>query len=426
MYHLSAGAALAFAGARAFEVPMSVVSGTFLPEAKPSSIAAFLRLAGERAWAKRIADLTERARCGQRGGRALIQRHALELTLDRQSRGAAITTRAERIVAGLAQEAVSTHTKLPADGRARLRERLRAALAGEATLAPLMHLFRTAALQRSRGFTVQHCGLADGAAHDLLIARDGAEAEIACDSLSAEEGRDVNRTAFVNLADLVDPDLQTWLAAHPGRYVLKLTLPQGLRADQSGLAQLHGRIRAMLEGQRRADHDEAAVLRLDPLMLAGAQLAEPPAEQGLMGSLRREFGAEANLAVTTAGGGVLVLAARAARADEVAVAIRRRLAVIAPLRLSGTRPGILSMFVDDTDRTEWRALRDRLELEGEARQFLAHPSARGIVAVTCASRLEMLGTAAPDGAPDGEMRFRNPAHPAAKAPGLAPAVLSSI
>ena len=64
--------------------------------------------------------------------------------------------------------------------------------------------------------------------------------------------------------------------------------------------------------------------------------------------------------------------------------------------------------------------------EGETRQFLAHPSSRGVVAVTCTSRLELFGAPAPDAAPEGEMRFRNPAHPAAKAPALAPAVLSSV
>jgi hypothetical protein len=225
--------------------------------------------------------------------------------------------------------------------------------------------------------------------------------------------------------DRVDPDLQTWLADHPGRYLLKLTLPGGLRTDvahQDLLATLHGRIRAMLSAQRRADHDEAAVLRLDPLMLAGAQAGE----LGLLPSLRREFGHEAHLAVTEAGGGVFVMAARAGRGNEVAVAIRRRMAAIAPARLTGTRPGILAMFVEDTDRAEWRHLRDRLELEGEARQFLTFPEARSVVAVTCASRLELLGAAAPDAAEEGELRFRNPSHPSAKAPALAPAVLSSL
>lgn len=391
---------------------------TCMPAPKPGAIAAFVKIAGAVPWRRRMAELGERARSGPHGGRGVIQRHAIELTLDRQARGAAIASRAERMVADLAREAVATHAALAAEGRERLRERVRAGLIGEATLAPLFHLLRTAALQRARGFAVHHAGLAEGAAHDLVIARDGAEAEIACDTVSAEEGRDVRRGAWMNLCDRIDPDLQTWLAAHPGRYLLKLTLPQGLRAEGGDLAQLHARIRAMLSGQIRADHDAAAVLRLDPLMLAGAQAS------GLMGSLRAEFGAEANLAVTTSGDAVFVMAARASRADEVAVAIRRRLAAIAPMRLSGTRPGILALLVEDTDRVEWRALRERLELEGEARQFLAYPSSRGVLAVTCASRLEMLG--APDAAEDGELRFRNPAHAAAKLGALGPAVASTM
>ncbi len=400
---------------------------SFLPSPRPTTGAAFIDMCGPRLWQRRIADIAARAQDGQRSGRALLQRHAMELAIDRIARGSAATTLAERLVAGMASEAVTTYAALHNDGRARLRTRLHDALAGHNTLVPLLHLFRTAALQRSRGFTIHHAGLADDAPFDLLITRDGTAAEIACDTISAEDGRDVHRGAWTDLVDRVDADLQTWLAAHPGSYLLKLTLPQGLRADRAGLATLHARIRTMLASQTRADQDEAAILRLDPLMLAGAHLADRvPADQGLLGLLRQEFGAEANLAVTKASGSVFVLAARAARIDEVAVAIRKRLAAIAPLRLSATLPGILAMFIEDTDRTEWRALRERLQLEGEARRFLAHPSSRGVIAVTCTSRLELLGAAVPDAAPDGEIRFRNPANPAAKAAGLAPAVLSSI
>jgi hypothetical protein len=120
------------------------------------------------------------------------------------------------------------------------------------------------------------------------------------------------------------------------------------------------------------------------------------------------------------------MAARAGRENEVAVAIRRRMAEVAPARLTGTRPGILAMFIEDTDRAEWRHLREHLELEGEARQFLTGPAARCVVAVTCASRLELFGLPAPDGVQEGELRFRNPSHPAAKSPALAPAVLSTL
>jgi hypothetical protein len=47
-----------------------------------------------------------------------------------------------------------------------------------------------------------------------------------------------------------------------------------------------------------------------------------------------------------------------------------------------------------------------------------------VVAVSCTSRFEMFG--APDAAPEGELRFRNQGHAAAKHPGLAPAILSSV
>ena len=77
-----------------------------------------------------------------------------------------------------------------------------------------------------------------------MIHRDGHEAEIACDVVSAENGRGVHRGAWSNLCDRVDPELQTWLASHPGRYLLKMTLPQGLKDIPEGeaLGALHGRI----------------------------------------------------------------------------------------------------------------------------------------------------------------------------------------
>ncbi len=114
-------------------------------------------------------------------------------------------------------------------GRGRLRERLRDALSGEGTLVPLFHLLRTAALQASRGFAVRFAGLTDAAPYDLLIARGALEAEIACEVVSAEEGRLLHRGVWSHLADQVAADLRAWLSDYPGRYLLKMTLPHGLR-----------------------------------------------------------------------------------------------------------------------------------------------------------------------------------------------------
>ncbi len=355
-------------------------------------------------------------------GRALSQLHALELTIERLRRSGrnAPLSVVEMRVAALAGTLGRLADDLTDTGRTRLDQALACAMQGPANLVPLFHLVRTADLQRQRGFAVSFAGFDEAAPFDLLIRRDGVDAEIVCDVMSAETGRDVHRLAWWQLMDRVDPDLQSWLAAHPGRYLLKMTLPQGLKSGAEPgekLSELHARITRMLGAQIRADHDEAAVLRLDPLMLAAAQASE----LGLMPRLRREFGPEAHLGVTSAGAAVFVMAARAGREDEVALAVHRRMAEIAPVRLTGTRPGILAMFLEDTDRLEWRLLRDQLRLEGEARHFMTKPEARAVVAVTCSSRSELLGSDE-EGA---ELRFRNPSHPACKQAALAPAVLSS-
>jgi len=390
-----------------------------------AALNAFVEAFGIRAWQDRLAELEAAASDGTRAGRAALQRHVIELTIERwRKRGHnRAPSEAELRITDLAADASRLFDELPGEGRDRLRDNLRLAAEASNTLIPTFHLLRTAAMQRARGFAVQFAGLEDDASFDLLLARDGQEAEVACDVVSAEEGRGVHRGAWSRLCDRIDPELQVWLANHPGRYLLKMTLPKGLKDLPEGdaLGALHSRITTMLSSQRRADHDEAAVLRLDPLMLAAAQASE----LGLMPRLRSEFGPEAHLAVTTAERGLFVMAARAGNENEVAVAVRRRMAAIAPARLTGARPGILAMFVEDTDRTEWRLLRERLDLEGEARQFMTAPAARAVVAVSCSSRLEMFGLSSPDAAPGGELRFRNPAHPSAKAPALAPAVSSS-
>lgn len=396
-----------------------------LTDSPLSEIDALVELAGKPLWLSRIAGLQKDIAASPRYGRLIAARYAVEFAAEKMRRGLPLRP-FECHLADRAAALVTLHGSLSRAGRARFLGVLRDALAGDATLIPLLHLHRTAEMQSRRGFDVDFTGFEDGTPYDLLISRGGAEAEIACDTLSAENGRVVHRAAWMRLMDRIDPDLQTWLAAHPGRYLLKMTLPQGLRneedqAETAPLAQLHQRINAMLAGSKRTDHDEAAVLRLDPLMLAAAQAGE----NGLLSSLRRDFGPEAHLAVTNAGAGVFVMAARGGSENEVAIALRRRLAALAPVRLSGSKPGILAMFIEDTDRVEWRSLREQLTLEGEARQFLTAPEARPVVAVTCASRFELCDASGEDAAPEGELRFRNPSHPAAKLAALAPSVLSS-
>ena len=392
--------------------------------------AGFFALVGLQRWRQRLIEIRDLAASGPRAGQAIRQRHGLELSLEKlRNFPTTKPSTADVRLGQIAAEIATTAAALTPRGRDRLVAMLQRCLSGSNTLIPVFHLIRTAMSHRANGFDVAFSGLDDNAPYDLVLKRDQVQAEVACGVVTAEEGRGVHRGAWFRLADRIDPDLQTWLAAHPGRYLLKMTLPLGLRGGLHGsdpesetLSRLHERIRGMLETRTRQDHDEAIVLRLDPLLLAGAQAEDT----GLVSSLRREFGPEAHLSVTTSGTAVFVMAARAGQQNEVATAIRRRLAELAPARLTGERPGILSVFVEDTDRQEWRGLRDRLELEGEARHFMTNPEARPVVAVSFVSRFELFGVAEPDAAPGGELRFRNPNHPAAGLAALAPAVMSSV
>ncbi|MCR0982505.1 hypothetical protein [Roseomonas populi] len=368
-----------------------------------------------------MAEIGRRARGASLTGRAVQERHALELTLQRLSTAEAMAgaSKPERELLALAQTAARLADTLPAEPRQRLRALVLAGLTGEANLIPLFHLLRVAALHRERGFEVRFTGLAEGTPHDLLISNGGTEAEVVCEALSAEEGRPLLRGDWCTFVDGINPDLQTWLAAHPGRYVLKMTLPDGLGGDALDGPALQRRIMEMLRDRRRQDSNTAAVLKLDPLVLAGAQVAVPAQ------ALRALFGPEAQLAVAQQGSGnMLVLAARAGQASDIAKAVCRRM-VSAASRLGGQRAGILAMFLDDLGRQEWRGLRERRDLEGAVRRFLTTPEARRVSAVSCASRMELFGMAPPDAAPEGELRFRNPARPHSREPALLPALVST-
>ncbi|HEY8612178.1 MAG TPA: hypothetical protein VIL69_12890 [Roseomonas sp.] len=388
--------------------------------ADPKVLAGFLGLAGARRWQARMEEIGRRAASPSLTGRAVQERHALELTLQRLSapRALAVASMAERQLLSYAREAVRLADSLPADPRKRLRTLILSGLTGEANLIPLFHLLRVAALHRARGFEVRFTGLTEGTPHDLVIARGDCEAEVVCETVSAEEGRPLLRGDWCAFVDGINPDLQTWLATHPGRYVLKMTLPDGLKRDALDVATLQRRIIEMLRDRRRQDSAADAVLKLDPLMLAGAQAAVPAT------ALRALFGPEAHLAVAQGNGNILVLAARAGQASDIAQAVCRRM-VAASSRFGGERPAILAMFLDDLGRQEWRGLRDRMELEGAVRRFLTTPEARGVSTVSCASRMEMFGMAPPDAVPDGELRFRNPARPHARETALLPALVST-
>ena len=358
-----------------------------------------------------------------RAGRATLQRHCIELTIERLRRKPLkrLPSAAERCIMADTAEALSTLLGLSRPGREHFLARLRASLVGQGCLVDAFHLLRIAAMRRSQGFQVQFAGFELGAPFDLLIRRNGVAAEVACNVLSAEEGRGIHRRAWLRLVDELDGELQAWLRSNPGRYLMKITLHGCLHDGDDALhAKVQARIRNTLCHRAFSGGDVAATVRLEPLTLPAANADEP----SLMPRLRHEFGPEAHLTVISAGGSILALAARAERENDVAAAVSRHLEAAASSRLSGQHPGVMALFIEDLDQLEWHLLREPLHLEGEIRRFMTHKVAGCVAAVSCTSRLELFGMVSAGAEPRGEIRFRNPAHPSAKLEALAPAVSS--
>src|SRR5690349_10377065 len=117
------------------------------PPYEPKALDAFVALAGYRLWSQRLGEIQRLIASGPRAGQMIRQRHALELAIERL-RGTLTgpPSAAEMYAARYAGDVVALSRTLSPFGRARLRERLRAALTEDGTLVPLFHVLRTASL----------------------------------------------------------------------------------------------------------------------------------------------------------------------------------------------------------------------------------------------------------------------------------------
>src|ERR1700722_14012186 len=147
-----------------------------------SELAPLLALIGAGRWQARLTEIRDLAASGRRAGQALRQRHGVELTLEKLRRNpGAMPSITEALLGQYAAEIPMLAAELTRRGRDRLVERLRLGLSGQNTLIPVFHLIRTALAQRARGFSITFSGLDDETPHDLLLTRNGVEAEVACE-----------------------------------------------------------------------------------------------------------------------------------------------------------------------------------------------------------------------------------------------------
>ena len=265
----------------------------------------------------------------------------------------------------------------------RLRDEILAGLTGEATLVPLFHLLRTAACCAD---AASRCASTAWRRRPLRPAG-GTRGRGDGGRLRNGLGRGGPKGEPWRLVDAGGP--------HPSRtadLAGRASRPLPAEDDPARGPRRAGPDRRTARAHQRAARGRAAAGRGQPGRAqarpadAGRRAAASDRPGGLPARLRAQFGPEAHLAVTTAPGSnsVFVMAARASQENEVAAAVCRRLENAATDRLSGRHPGILAVFLEDLDRTEWRVLREKLELEGAVRRFLTTGGAargRGVLRV---------------------------------------------
>src|SRR5437660_1318523 len=96
-----------------------------------SRLDAFMELVGRQRWADRQSEIARQGATGPRAGKAILQRHAIELAIARLYRRTnREPTVAEILMAQLAGETVDVAETLSSTGREKLRSLLHQAMVG--------------------------------------------------------------------------------------------------------------------------------------------------------------------------------------------------------------------------------------------------------------------------------------------------------
>jgi hypothetical protein len=201
-----------------------------------NKLPAFVQLAGEDAWWKRVNQLERDARRSEFQTKIVLDHHWLEMEIAAQiaflrDHGRLLPEQilpnsmaALRFAATVAE----LHERLGARGRVRLQGRLRGAL--KSTFSGFYLELDLAIELLQQGFDVTFPDLEADAPWDLSFARNGIAGELECKSLSADAGRKIHRKDFYRFVDSLR-DLLLKRIERGSREIIVITLDDRLVPD---------------------------------------------------------------------------------------------------------------------------------------------------------------------------------------------------
>ena len=308
---------------------------------------AFLEMAGETAWWKRVDQLDRDARKSEFQTKIVLDHHWLEMELTAQlsilkAHGRLLSeeilprSMAALLFAGIVAE-LSAH--LTPTGRVRLAGRLRDAL--KSTFSGLYLELDLALSLLHEGFDVTFPDLEGEAAWDLSFKRDMTAGELECKSLSADAGRKIHRKDFYRFVDALGPEILKRVKAG-SREVLVVTLDERLLPDTASQRSLRSSVAQVL-GEQATTTLSGPGFQIDREDLNELHGGKPFTDMhDLYGRCQDRYGGNCQVAGPLSENGGCLIVVRSKREDDPS---RAQLDALkkASSQLSGTVPGFIAV-----------------------------------------------------------------------------------
>lgn len=327
----------------------------------PTLLNQFLSITGWEPWRKRLESLEYQLQSNPLLEEFLVDRHALELSMDHlkdyhQRTGtpplAIVGSGQYRLYSFIAMVAL-VYAGLGDKGRKRLAGTLQGGLKDQIGLTPLQNEMEIAAHLMQGGFDVSFSDLETGGGFDFLAKRGDIEIEVECKMVSGDLGRQIHRRRLLDLCKHAYPVMRAHLDKTGGGRLVRIVLNSRLHGQTKLLQEICGRVSTALVNRTSLREPEPCAVHLETFELSESPFVNPSGGE-LERERVREFVKE-RFAISNSymfvlfrpSHGAIIFVVESIQKDEVVKGLLRQLKTAAWGQFTKTRPGVLCVQLYD-------------------------------------------------------------------------------
>lgn len=332
----------------------------------PKLISEFISIVGWQNWKKRTDSLLGQIKKNQLLKVYFDEKFAFELELSRLRKRRQKTNKYDfdlnnekqyKLFSFVAM-VVGVHRHLPSQAQKRLGGMIRGQLKDDSGLAPVASEMAVATHLMSREFDVEFNDLETGGGFDFLAKREGVEIEVECKHISGDIGRKIHKRRVYELGGLIVPSLDEVLERQPDGWLLTITVPDRL----TGAREQHEAIAKVVEetlrsGQQSSDHSVCSLeVQRFPLADSPFSANSPGAisERAMKDFVEKRLGVSNKhlFCLFEPQKGAVVVVVHSSKPDKVLTGIYRQIKDSSRDQLTGSRPGLMCVHLEDVSGTD--------------------------------------------------------------------------